>query len=184
MHRVMRCLRSSSDHEHASRAELHVPKIGACVSPAPLSALSKYRLFTPSPLQRWSPRSYRLSGWLQVIGKGLYSVANCVLALIEHLRTSDMFRKAILWVTPMPTSTLPWPTSRSRRKETSSNVVHSIVGGLLDGIRVLFSITQLLWWRDGCVKWKYQSRHPLGRVIRKLGMQCTSPFYSGLVELL
>ena len=99
-------LRSSSDHEDASRAELHAPKIGACVSPAPLSSLSKYRLFTLPSLQRWSPRSCRLSGWLQVIGKGLYSDANCILAPIEHLRTSNMLCKTILWVTPMPTSTL------------------------------------------------------------------------------
>ena len=47
-HKVLRL----SDRKAASRAELHAPKIGACVSPAPLSALSKYRLFTPPSLQR------------------------------------------------------------------------------------------------------------------------------------
>ena len=47
-HEVLRL----SNCKAASRAELHAPKIGACVSPAPLSALSKYRLFTPPSLQR------------------------------------------------------------------------------------------------------------------------------------
>jgi hypothetical protein len=38
-HEVLRL----SNCKAASRAELYAPKIGACVSPAPLSALSKYR---------------------------------------------------------------------------------------------------------------------------------------------
>jgi hypothetical protein len=128
----MRLVRLSSDHEDASRAELHAPKIGACVSPAPPSALSKYRLFTPPSLQRWSPQLCRLSGWLQVIGKGLYSVINGVLAPIERLRTNNMAYKAILWITPLPTSTPPSPINRSKQKKISSNVMHSIAGDLLD----------------------------------------------------
>jgi hypothetical protein len=41
-----------SNSKVASRAELHAPRIGAYVSPAPLSALSKYRPYTPPSLQR------------------------------------------------------------------------------------------------------------------------------------
>jgi len=47
-HEVLRM----SDCRAASRAELHAPKIGARVSPAPLSALSKYRPFALPSLQR------------------------------------------------------------------------------------------------------------------------------------
>jgi hypothetical protein len=48
-YRVMRLVRLGSNDEDASRAELHAPKIGACVSPVPLSALSKYRPFMHHP---------------------------------------------------------------------------------------------------------------------------------------
>jgi hypothetical protein len=51
--------------------------------------------------------------------------------------------KTILLVMPVPTSTLPWSTSRSKQKEISSDVVHSIAGDLLNAIRVPSSMTQL-----------------------------------------
>ena len=54
-----------------------------------------------------------------------------------------MFSKTVLWITPMLTSALPWPTSRSKQKKINSNVMHSIADDLLDATRVLFSTAQL-----------------------------------------
>jgi hypothetical protein len=77
------------------------------------------------------------------MGKGLCSVANCVLAPIEHLRTNNMACKAILWTTPVPTPTPHPPTIRPKQKKISCNAKHSIVGDLLIATRVLFSTAQL-----------------------------------------
>jgi hypothetical protein len=137
-HEVLRSSCNRKAARRAARAEdrsMRQPR-------APVSPLEVPTLHATIPA-KISPRSCRLSGWLQVIGKGLYSVADCILAPIEHLRTNNTVCKTILWVMPMPTSTLPWPTSRSKQKEISSNVVHSIAADPLDAIRVLSSMAQL-----------------------------------------
>jgi hypothetical protein len=142
MHEV---LRASSNRKTASRAELQAPKVGACVSPAPLSALSKYRPFAPPSLQRCSLRSCRLSGWLQIIRKSRHSIANYVLASFEGSCTSNLFCETILQTTVMPTPTLFLRTSRPKKTRISSEMSHSIAGDLLVTIRVLSPSVQLCW---------------------------------------
>jgi hypothetical protein len=71
---------------------------------------------------------------IQQILSGMSNIINLCLAPVEHLRARNMFCRTSLRVTPMPTSTLPSPTSRSKQKAIRSNEVQTIFGDLFDAV--------------------------------------------------
>ena len=87
---------------------------------APVNALEvpTFRAIIPAKMINAIMQAERLAAghW-----QGPCSVTNYVWVPIKHLRTSNMFRKAVLWITRMPNPTLPSPTSEPKETKISSD---------------------------------------------------------------